>query len=74
MISKEPMLNYSEPTIPNSVNVEVGASYLTPPNEVKRRCSRRLANAPLVLRAPEPQVLLQELRRFGDRLHSRSSG
>jgi small-conductance mechanosensitive channel len=31
VISKESILNYSEPTIPTRVDIEVGASYLTPP-------------------------------------------
>ncbi len=41
VISKDPILNYSEPTIPTRIEVEVGASYLTPPNEVKQRHSSR---------------------------------
>ena len=50
IISKEPMLNYSEPTIPTRIEVEVGASYATPPNEVKRAMQEAMANAPLVMR------------------------
>jgi CRP-like cAMP-binding protein len=63
IVSKEPVLNYSEPTVANSVSVEVGASYLTPPNEVKAAILDAIANAPLSLRAPEPKVLVQS---FGD--------
>ena len=62
-VSKEPVLNYSEPTVANSVSVEVGASYLTPPNEVKAAILEAIANAPLAIRAPEPKVLVQS---FGD--------
>ena len=63
IVSKEPLLNYSEPTISNSVNVDVGASYLTPPNEVKSAIVEAIGNAPLAMRAPEPKVLVQS---FGD--------
>lgn len=57
-VSKEPILNYSEPTIPTRLEVDIGASYLTPPNEVKAAVQRAMANAPLVMRSPEPQVIL----------------
>ena len=63
IVSKEPVLNYSEPTVANSVSVDVGASYLTPPNEVKAAILEAIANAPLAIRAPEPRVLVQS---FGD--------
>lgn len=63
IVSKEPVLNYSEPTVANSVSVDVGASYLTPPNDVKAAILEAIANAPLAIRAPEPRVLLQS---FGD--------
>ena len=63
IVSKEPLLNYSEPTISNSVNVDVGASYLTPPNDVKSAIIEAVGNAPLAMRAPEPRVLVQS---FGD--------
>jgi small-conductance mechanosensitive channel/CRP-like cAMP-binding protein len=59
VISKDPILNYSEPTVPTRLEVEVGASYLTPPNEVKAAIHRAMANAPLVLRDPEPVVIIK---------------
>ncbi len=62
VISKDPILNYSEPTVPTRIEVEVGASYLTPPNEVKAAIVRAMANAPLVMADPPSQVLL---RNFG---------
>ena len=63
IVSKEPVLNYSEPTVANAVSVDVGASYLTPPNEVKGAILEAIANAPLAIRAPEPKVLVHG---FGD--------
>ena len=59
VISKDPILNYSEPTIPTRLEVEVGASYLTPPNEVKQAIHRAMANAPLVLSDPEAVVMVK---------------
>jgi small-conductance mechanosensitive channel/CRP-like cAMP-binding protein len=60
VMSKDPILNHSEPTIPTRIDVEVGASYDAPPNEVKRALHEALENAPLVLRTPEPDVLIQD--------------
>jgi small-conductance mechanosensitive channel len=60
VISKEPILNYSEPTIPTRLEVEIGASYSTPPNEVKAALREALANSPLVLTAPTANVVLQD--------------
>ena len=62
-ISKETVLNYSEPTVANAVVVEVGSSYLTAPNEVKAAVRAAIQNAPLALPDPPPQVLVSG---FGD--------
>lgn len=59
VIGKEPVLNFSEPTVPTRVEVEVGASYSTPPNDVKRAIHEAVANSPLAMRTPEPQVLIK---------------
>jgi len=59
LIAKDPVLNYSEPTAPTRVEVEVGASYTTPPNDVKRALHEAVANAPLAMRMPEPQVVIK---------------
>jgi small-conductance mechanosensitive channel/CRP-like cAMP-binding protein len=59
VISKDPILNYSEPTVPSRIEVEVGASYLTPPNDVKEAVRRAMANAPLVMTDPPAQVLVK---------------
>lgn len=62
-ISKDPVLNYSEPTIENCVSIDVGASYLSAPNDVKAGILEAIESAPLVMKAPAPRVLLRE---FGD--------
>jgi len=59
VISKEPVLNHSEPTIPTRIEVEIGASYNVPPNDVKRAMQEAMANSPLVMKAPEPQVIIK---------------
>ena len=59
IVSKDPVLNYSEPTVANSISVEVGGSYLTPPNEVKSAILAAVANAPLAIPAPEPKVIVK---------------
>jgi CRP-like cAMP-binding protein len=59
VISKEPVLNHSEPTVPTRIEVEIGASYAAPPNDVKRAIQEAIANSPLVMRAPEPQVVIK---------------
>jgi small-conductance mechanosensitive channel len=58
VMSKDPILNHSEPTIPTRIEVEVGASYDTPPNVVKQALHEALDNAPLVLRDPPPDVIV----------------
>jgi CRP-like cAMP-binding protein len=59
VISKEPLLNHSEPTVPTRIEVEIGASYSSPPNDVKRAIQEAMANSPLVMKAPEPQVVIK---------------
>ncbi|MCC6989075.1 MAG: mechanosensitive ion channel [Acidobacteria bacterium] len=58
VMSKDPIVNFSEPTIPTRIEVEVGATYDAPPNVVKRALHEALDNAPLVLRDPPPDVIV----------------
>ena len=60
VMSKDPILNHSEPTIPTRIDVEVGASYDVPPNDVKKALHEALDNAPLVLRDPPADVLISD--------------
>ena len=55
-LSKEPITNYSEPTGPTRLFVEVGASYETPPNEVKAVILQALGGLDLLLDTPAPTV------------------
>jgi small-conductance mechanosensitive channel len=58
VVAKEAVVNYSEPSTPYRLVVDVGASYLVSPNTVKAAIREALRNSPLVLTAPAPDVLL----------------
>jgi small-conductance mechanosensitive channel/CRP-like cAMP-binding protein len=60
VISKESITNYSEPILPMRIHVDVGATYLKTPNEVKAALQEAMAQAPLVLSSPPPDVLVQD--------------
>lgn len=63
LMAREMVLNYSEPVLPTRLSVEVGADYGKPPNEVKAAILEAIGNAPLALRSPHPDALLES---FGD--------
>jgi small-conductance mechanosensitive channel/CRP-like cAMP-binding protein len=58
VLARESITNYSEPTLETRVEVEVGAGYETPPNEVKAAIRKALRDEPLIVRTREPEVLL----------------
>lgn len=58
LVSREAITNYSEPSAPTRLEVEVGASYLLPPAQVKTAIREALANCQRVLSSPAPDVLL----------------
>jgi small-conductance mechanosensitive channel len=58
IVSKEAITNYSEPAAMTRLEVEVGASYLSPPNLVKAAIHEAIANAPRALKTPAPDVVL----------------
>lgn len=60
IMSKEAILNYSEPTVPTRLTIEVGVSYLTPPNTARAAIVEALEHCPLVLKSPPPSVLLHD--------------
>jgi len=59
-LSRDTITNYSEPTLDTRVEVEVGASYDTPPNEVKAVIFSALQGAPLLMADPAPEVLVAD--------------
>ncbi len=60
VVAKEIVTNYSEPTRETRLEVEVGASYDVPPNDVKAVIVRALRNQPLLVREREPEVLIAD--------------
>lgn len=58
VVSKEAIINYSEPAAPLRLEVEVGASYLAPPNQVKAAIMEAMRRCTRVLEAPAPDVVL----------------
>src|SRR4030095_9059549 len=52
-LSKEPITNYSEPFLPTRLEVEVGASYNDPPEEVQAASLEALEHAPMISRPPD---------------------
>jgi small-conductance mechanosensitive channel/CRP-like cAMP-binding protein len=59
VVAKEAITNFSEPLAPTMLTVDVGASYLTPPNQAKAAIMEALRHSSRVLAAPAPDVLLQ---------------
>ena len=60
VVAKETITNYSEPTHDTRLEVEVGASYDTPPNEVKAVIARALRDEPLIVASREPEILIAD--------------
>lgn len=58
IVAKEAITNYSEPIVPTRLEVEVGASYLSTPGDVKNAILDAVANVPKALRTPPPDALL----------------
>jgi len=57
-IAKEAIVNYSEPTAPTRLEVDVGVSYAVPPNQAKAALVEAVGNAPLALPDPPADVLI----------------
>lgn len=58
IVSKEAITNYSAPAAPTRLQIEVGASYLAPPNQVKAAIMEAIRHSSRVLAAPAPDVVL----------------
>ena len=58
IIAKEAITNYSEPATPTRLELEVGVSYAASPAAVKAAMHEAMGQAPSVLPAPAPDVLL----------------
>jgi small-conductance mechanosensitive channel/CRP-like cAMP-binding protein len=60
VLAKDTITNFSEPTLETRVEVEIGASYDTPPNDVKAAVREAIRDEPLILPDREPEVLLAD--------------
>lgn len=60
VVSRDAITNYSAPAPPTRVWVDVGVSYLTPPNEVKAAIAEAIDHVPLALGTPPADVLILE--------------
>ncbi len=58
IVAKEAITNYSEPAVPTRLEVEVGASYLSTPADVKTAALEGLRQVSRILPSPAPDVLL----------------
>ena len=59
LVGKEAITNFSEPTAPTMLEVEVGVTYDAVPNHVKRVMREAMAQCLCVLTSPPPDVLLR---------------
>jgi len=59
-ISKEAIVNYSEPEAPTRLQTVVGVSYDVPPNQVKSAILDALRDQPLICGTPAPEVFIAD--------------
>ncbi len=59
-ISKEAIVNYSQPEVPTRMELEVGVAYGVPPDRVKACILEGMRDLPLVLKSPAPEVLIND--------------
>lgn len=59
-VGRETITNYSEPTAPTRQQVDVGATYAAPPNEVRDALMTAMGRVPQVLRDPAPDVMMTD--------------
>lgn len=59
-IAKAAITNYSQPSAPTRVHVEVGVSYATPPNQTRDALLTAMRRVRYALEDPPPEVLLVE--------------
>ena len=58
VLARDTITNYSEPSDETRIELEIGASYDTPPNDVKSAILAAIGNDPGILETPAPEVLL----------------
>ena len=63
-IAREPIVNYSRPTVRHGFTLELGVSYEVPPNTVRRVILSVLDSLPEVLSDPRPRIWLTTYNDF----------
>ncbi len=63
-IAKASFINYSAPTRKHRIVIPMGVSYQAPPNFVKQVIMDIIENEPLVLKKPEPTIILVNYNDF----------
>ena len=58
VLARDTITNYSEPTLDTRIELEIGASYDAPPNEVRAVIRAALRDEPLILQDHEPDILV----------------
>ena len=58
LVSQQSILNFSEPANPTRLELDIGASYLSTPGDVKAAVAEAVAQVPRVLKSPPPDALL----------------
>jgi small-conductance mechanosensitive channel/CRP-like cAMP-binding protein len=60
MVAREPINNYSQPAVPTRIEVEVGASYLVPPNDTRDAILTAMQRVGDVLADPAPDAIFHD--------------
>lgn len=60
IVAREPINNYSQPTAPTRLHVEVGATYDVAPNDVRQGLLAAVAQSKVVRTLPAPDVLVTD--------------
>ncbi len=60
LVAKEVVNNYSAPSNVTRLFVEVGATYLAPPNDVRSAIMAAMGQVPRILKSPEPDVIFND--------------
>jgi small-conductance mechanosensitive channel len=58
LVSQQAIMNFSEPVAPTRLELDIGASYLSTPGDVKAAVDEALSHVPRVLKSPPGDALL----------------
>lgn len=64
VLAKDTITNYSEPTSHTRIELHIGASYDSPPNEVRATILEAIRDEPLIARDRPPEVLVADFAAY----------